>query len=713
MLKDNILNMLKKHSLSESLIYEIFSSSQETKNALEELISEGKIIRTRKEFTTPEALKLVKGTIVAIKDRFSFASIEGQDDDVFISNSSLNSAFKGDVVFLKKVPSHYRDEYEVFSIIKRARKTVCGELKSFYGQWILDVTEVANKETIFMVNPTQEKLFEGYIALGVVTKQKRETTYVDIVQIIGNKNDPGVDISQIILSNDAPISFPNEVREQLKKIPSYVTEDEIKGREDFRDHLIVTIDGDDAKDFDDAVEVKRVGTNYEVGVHIADVAHYVKEGTPIDQEALNRGTSIYVADRVVPMLPFELSNGICSLNEGVDRLVTSCIFTVDKEGNITNSKIVKGVIKSHGRLTYKYVNKLLHHEPLDKHFSSEIDDMLFLLNEVSLKIRQRRRAQGALELESTELKFICNEEGNPIEVIKRKQEEGEELIEDLMISANEVVSETIFRKRLPFIYRIHEQPKSKKMDAFMKLSTHLGFITSFSSLNVTPKELSVHMQKAKDDERYAILSMMLLKSLAKARYSIENKGHFGLASSCYTHFTSPIRRYPDLIVHRLIDRYLVQNNCDIDQLFVENLDFIAENSSVKERRAITIERAVDDLMACKFLKDKIGNKFLGFIDGMTQNGMFIQLDEYGIDGFVSFDDLDDYYIFDERYMSARGGRTSHYFELGDKVEVIVSSVNLTNRQITFTLIQDTKSRKHISRQEKRKKKGERKNGTRN
>ena len=712
MLKENILNMLKKHSLSESLIYEIFSSSQETKKALLELVEEGKIIRVRKEYATPESLKLVRGTIVSIKDRFSFASIVGQDEDVYIPNSSLNSAFKGDEVYLKKIPSYYRDEYEVFSIIKRARQTICGEIKYYYGQWILNVNDIASKGMTFVINPTEEKLFEGYIALGVVTKQKKETAYVDIVRIVGNKNDPGVDISQIILANDAPISFPDKVREELKQIPSQVSEEDMKGREDFRDHLIVTIDGDDAKDFDDAVEVKRVGENYEVGVHIADVAHYVKEGSSLDIEALNRGTSIYVTDRVVPMLPFELSNGICSLNEGVDRLVTSCIFSVDNKGNIINRRIVKGVIRSHGRLTYKYVNKLLHHEPIDKHFSPEIDEMLFLLNEVSSKIRKRRQKQGALDLESVELKFICDEKGQPLQVVKRVQEEGEELIEDLMISANEQVSEEIFNNKLPFIYRIHEQPKAKKMDSFMKLSTHLGYKTSFSSLDVTPKELSDHMNKAKNDERYVILSLMLLKSLAKARYSIENKGHYGLASSCYTHFTSPIRRYPDLIVHRLIDRYIVQKDFSIDKAFVENLDFIAENSSIKERRAITIERAVDDLMACKFLKDKIGNKYQGFVSGMTQNGMFIQLDEFGIDGFVSFDDLDDYYIFDERYMSARGARNRLCYELGDKVEVIVSSVNLTNRQITFTLVQDRKTNNHISRKEKRKQKGERKHGAR-
>lgn len=712
MVKENILNMLKKHSLSESLIYEIFSSSEETKKALEELILEGKIIRTRKEYATPESLKLVRGTIVSIKDKFSFASVVGQEDDVYISNSSLNSAFKGDEVYLKKVPSYYRDEYEVFSIIKRARQTICGELRYYYGEWILLVSDISSKAMTFVVNPTEEKLFEGYIALGVITKQKKEVAYVDIVKIIGNKNDPGIDISQIILANDAPISFPSEVREQLKNIPSFVSQEEMKEREDFRDHIIVTIDGDDAKDFDDAVEVKRVEEGYEVGVHIADVAHYVKEGTPLDKEALSRATSIYVTDRVVPMLPFELSNGICSLNEGVDRLVTSCIFTVDNKGNILKRRITKGVIKSCGRLTYKYVNKLLHHEPLDKHFSPEIDEMIFLLNEVSFKIRKRRQNQGALDLESTELKFICDENGNPKNVIKRKQEEGEKLIEDLMITANEQVSEEIYERRLPFIYRIHEQPKSKKMDSFMKLSTHLGYVTSFSSLNVTPKELSIHMAKARDDERYSILSMMLLKSLAKARYSIENKGHYGLASSCYTHFTSPIRRYPDLEVHRLIDRYLVDKNLNIDNAFVENLDFIAENSSIKERRAITIEWAVDDLMSCKFLKDKIGNKFKGFINGMTQNGMFIELEEYGIDGFVSFDDLDDFYIFDERYMSAFGKRKGYSFELGDKVEVIVSSVNLTNRQITFTLVQDKRIYKRISRQEKRRKKGDKKHGTR-
>ena len=711
MIKEQILDMLKKHSLTEKLIFEIFSENEEVKNALQELVEEAKVVKVRREYCTPESLHLIKGKIVSIKERYSFATIY-QEEDVYIDNSNLNSAFKGDEVFLRKVKSTYREEYEVFSIIKRERQIVCGEIVKYYSTWLLDVKDIAYKGMTFLINPTEVKLFEGNIALCTIAKQTKNTTYVDIIKIIGNKNEPGVDIAKIIYGNGAPIEFPDEVREQVNSIPSIVTEKEKEGREDFTKHCIVTIDGDDAKDFDDAVEVKRIKEGYEVGVHIADVAHYVTYRSPLDIEAMQRGTSIYVVDRVVPMLPFELSNGICSLNPDVERLVTSCIFKVDNYGNILDSRITKGVIRSHARLTYNYVNKLLHNEHIDNHFSEEIDNMLFLLNEVSTKIRKRRERNGCLDLESTELKFICDENSFPIEVIKRKQEEGEKLIEDLMITANELVAEYFQKRKLPSIYRIHEQPKSKKMSSFIKLANHLGYKCNLSSLDVTPEELSSFMNKYRNDEKYPILSMMLLRSLAKARYCTQNLGHYGLASECYTHFTSPIRRYPDLLVHRLLDKYLVQKDFDIGKDFEEELDYLAENSSIHERRAITIERAVDDLASSKFMSKRVGNRYFGFINSMTQNGMFVEIEEYGIDGFIPFESLeDDFYIFNEDYCACVGKNSKRRYNLGDRVEVIVAQVEIATSQITFMLVQNNVKQNSKKNIVGRKRKG-RKNGRR-
>jgi len=705
--KQSILNMLSKHSLSERLIYEIFSDTPETRNAVKELIDEGKIVKLKKEFYTPENLHLVKAKIVSIKSTYSFAAVEGEDD-IHISNDCLNSAFIDDEVYLILNKRTY--EYEVFSIIKRARKQVVGELKNYYGTWLLDVRGIASDDTVFYINATPLKLFEGNIVLCKITKQNASVAYVDVVKILGNKNEPGVDVSRIIYKYNADIEFPQEVRDEVNLMPTELKEEDYVGYEDFTDRLIVTIDGEDAKDFDDAVEVTRVEDGYEVGVHIADVTHYVKYGSALDKEALSRGTSIYVADRVVPMLPFELSNGICSLNPHVDRCVQSCLFKIDLDGNIVQSRITHGVMNSKARLTYTYVNKLLGHQEIEKHFPEEVDNMLFMLDEVARKLRRKRTQRGALEVDSTEIKFVIGKDGNPIDVIKRTQGEGEKLIEDLMIAANEIVAETIERKRLPFIYRIHEQPKAQKIESFMKMSNHLGYKANFSQLSVTPKELQNHMAKVDDSKMKSVLSMMLLRSLAKARYLEENKGHYGLASVSYTHFTSPIRRYPDLLVHRLIDRYIIDGNVDYDFNLENEIAFIAENSSVKERRAMSIEREVDDLEAAKLMATKVGNKYKGFINGMTNNGMFVEL-ENGIDGYIEFLSLqDDYYIFDERYMRAVGKRTNHKYNLGDEVEVIVSRVSLDNYQITFDLINSRKSTKIDTRRKDRK--GEFRNGKR-
>ena len=417
-----------------------------------------------------------------------------------------------------------------------------------------------------------------------------------------------------------------------------------------------------------------------------------------------------MTDRVVPMLPFELSNGICSLNPHVDRLTTSCIFKMDPYGNILSSRITKGVIKSKARLTYTYVNEVLQKKNKLR-FGEEVDKLIYLLNEVSTKLRKKRKARGALDLESTEIKFICDSNGEPIGVEKRVQQDGEKLIEDLMIAANEIVSETIESMGLSFIYRIHEKPKSKKMENFMKMSEHLGYKCNFSSLKVSPKELQKLMENVEDESQKKIMSMMMLRSLAKARYFSQNLGHFGLASSSYTHFTSPIRRYPDLLVHRLLDLYLVEGKVENNKILKEEIDYIAENSSIKERNAITIEREVEDLVSAKYMAKKIGNQYKGFINGMISSGFFVELDN-GIDGFVEFDDIsDDYYVYDETYMSAFGVRKGKEFSLGDEVEVIVNKVSIEESRITFSLISNQKTNKIVVH--KKTKKGGKKNGRRN
>ena len=710
-MKERILNLLKKHPLSRKIILEFFSNENETNKTLSQLIEEGEIIFYNHKFYLPSQLNLKKAKIVAIKDRYSFASFFDQEDDAYINNQNLNGAFLDDIVYLKKEYSNGYEAYEVVSIIKKGRNKIVGEIKQVNKEYHLLVKDIADKKIDFIVKNSEISLFDGYIVNAIVTKQMINKAYVDVISLVGHKNDPGVDIERIILNHGADIGFPSSVIQQLKTIPQEVEEKDLINREDYRERLIVTIDGEDAKDFDDAVEVERIDEGYLVGVHIADVNHYVTYDSPLDKEALSRGTSIYVTDRVVPMLPFELSNGICSLNPHVDRLVTSCYFKVDNFGNIYDGKITKGVINSKARLTYTYVNKLLKHQlEKDQHQDYQVDQMLFVLNEVANKIRKRRNRSGALNLESLELKFICDENGHPVDIVKRKQDLGEELIEDLMISANEIVASTIEKMNLPFAYRIHEQPKSKKIESFITLSNHLGYKCNFSSLDVLPSDLSKHMEKIENLEQKEILSMLLLRSLNKARYSIVNKSHFGLASESYCHFTSPIRRYPDLLVHRLIDRYIIEGNTSFDRTFEDEIDFICENSSIKERRALSIEREVIDLESAKYMKDKVGNIYSGVINGMNANGMFVELNS-GINGYVDFETLnDDFYYFDEKYFRAIGKRSNNKYQLGDHVKVMVDKVDVDNYQITFALINDKNHIKINNRSQRREKKRGKRHG---
>lgn len=688
--KQRIIDILKKHSYSFTNLKEILSVDETTLSmTLQEMLIDGEIVQQRKEFYLPSNLNLIRGQIISIKENYAFASIHDQDD-AYIDNKYLKSAFLGDLVFLSRDRTSRRDdEYRVHSIISRSRNNIVGEVKIIQGEYLLITKNLTSKDITFVLEEYPSNIAEGSIVLCTVLKSYAKEILLKVIEVLGNKNDPGVDISKIILSHDAPINFPFEVKKAVKTIPNEVSEKDLKGREDFRDHIIVTIDGDDAKDFDDAIEVSKIGDNYEIGVHIADVSYYVKENQAIDLEAFNRGTSLYCSDQVVPMLPFELSNGICSLNPHVDRLVTSCIVLINPQGEVIKSKIVKGVINSKARLTYNYVNQFLEDQSNKSLFPKEINDLIFLSYQVSQIIRAKRTKLGCLALESTELKFVHDEKMQPIEILKKKQGKGELLIEDFMILANEVVASTLEKTKVPSLYRIHENPKSKKIESFIALSNHLGFHCNFSCLDVTPLDLSLHLKKM-PIEKKEVLSSILLRCLAKARYATQNLGHFGLASVSYTHFTSPIRRYPDLVVHRLIKRYIIDKNVEFDSIFAEKLEYIAENTSIKERRALTIEREVEDLESAKYMKDKLGQSFDGKVVGISNKGLFVELLS-GIQGFVSFESIPgDYYIYDEKYMSAFGRRTKKRFSLGDQVKVIVTEVDVAKYRIAFSLQLDKK-----------------------
>ena len=696
---EKIINFIKSNHPDYDEIVSFFGIEKEEINAfLLHLEKEGLIDKLKNKYYLTSELNLVPATIVSIKEKFAFANVS-EDEDVYIDIRNLKNAFLDDRVLVKKISHNYqKEEFEVVIVTNRARKQIVGIVNGYGSTKVLIVDKLAQPEFLFLLDDSKVNVKNGQVIKGTIRKIASKSAVIEVDEVLGNKNDIGVDVSRIILFNNAPLYFPDEVLQEVKSIPSEVSEEDKVGREDFTDNLIVTIDGESAKDFDDAVEVIKIDDIYYVGVHIADVSYYVKKGSAIDLEALNRATSLYVQDRVVPMLPFELSNGICSLNPNVDRLVTSCLFAIDSKGHILSSNICKGVIRSKHRLTYTYVNDFLNKQKDTKKKFTPLEEMLIHLQEVSNIIRKKRNKKGSLELQSTELEFSIDEKGFPYEIKKRQQDVGERLIEDLMIKANEIVASTIEKMKLPMVYRIHEHPKAKKLESFQRISASKGYPLNVDILNCSSLDIASYLTTVKQEDK-KVLSSLLLRCLAKAKYSISNKKHFGLASDSYTHFTSPIRRYPDLIVHRLINQYIVNSLSSGDKQ-KDLLNIEAQLCSTRERRALTIERAVEALLCAKYMKKHLGDEYEATIVSMTTRGLFVEI-ENGIQGFIPFDTIGgDYYIFDEETYCSYGVRKGKIFVLGDKVQVICNNVDLEKHQITFALISPLKVNK-INNRKKR------------
>lgn len=687
-MKDSVYTYIKEKHPNYRGILDHFDAVPEAEIRADLLLLEldGAIDKVKDRYYTAADLNMIPGTVTAIRDRFAFASV-AEDEDVYIPISCLKNAFLDDRVLLRRVSEPWmdREEYEVVKIVRRARKELVGEVRIYGGIKTLHAEKIARPDFLFLIHDQALPVQRNQIVRARIGKITMQTAVLEVLEIIGNKNDVGVDVARIILANNAPLRFPEETVAALSAIPEEVSLAECAGREDFSSHMIVTIDGEDAKDFDDAVEVQKEGNCYRIGVHIADVAHYVQENSPLDKEALNRATSLYVQDRVVPMLPFELSNGICSLNPHVRRLTTSCIFTVDSRGKILESRIVKGVICSAHRLTYTYVNQFLEKDRNEKKSFTPLEKMLIELEEASAIIRKRRRKAGSVELSSSELTFSLGDDGVPTAVGKRVQRTGERLIEDLMICANEIVASTIERMKLPMVYRVHGKPKAKKMEAFQRIASAKGYPCDIDPLKCRPADLAKYLASVNDPEDREILSSLLLRCMAKAKYSVQNEKHFGLASASYTHFTSPIRRYPDLMVHRLIDRYLVQGERKVDASFSGELAQRAYLSSVRERRALTIERAVEGLLCAKYMQNHLGEAYPARIVSMVNTGMFVEI-PCGIQGLLPFDSVPgDFYVFDEATYRAYGTRKGKVFSLGDRLQVMVCSVDIDHGQVGFAL----------------------------
>jgi ribonuclease R len=677
-----------------------------TLNKMEE---KGLIVRTRaNRYGVPEKMNLIRGTLVGHARGFAFVEPDEPGfDDVFIPPGELNHAMHGDKVLVRLSPktSGARQEGTVIRILERGITEIVGtytESKNF-GFVIPDDKKIVND--IFIPKNASNGAVEGHKVIVRLTSypEGRMSAEGEVVQILGHKNDPGVDILSIIHKHQLPLSFPEDVLKQANETPDEIKSEEIKNRRDLRNELIITIDGEDAKDLDDAVTVTKLNNGcYKLGVHIADVSYYVKEGTPIDREAFARGTSVYLVDRVIPMIPHRLSNGICSLNPKVDRLTLSCEMIVDEYGNVVQHDIFQSIIRSAERMTYSNVNKILieKDEQLREKYQ-EIVPMLEDMAELAEILRKKRMLRGAIDFDFKEAKVLVDEKGKPYDVIIRERSVAERLIEEFMLLANETVAEHFHWLNVPFIYRIHEKPNEEKLRRFLEFITNFGYVVKGTGNNIHPRALQQILDEVRGKPEEMVISTVMLRSMKQAKYHPESVGHFGLSTEFYTHFTSPIRRYPDLIVHRLIRKYLLEGKIDekTQVKWASILPEIAEHSSNMERRAVDAERETDDLKKAEFMLDKIGEEFDGIISSVTNFGMFVELPNT-VEGLVHVSYMtDDYYHYDERHYAMIGERTGNVYRIGDEITVRVVNVDKEERSIDFEIVGMRKKRKKSTRPE--------------
>lgn len=703
-MEDRILQFLRQENkayemdeLYNNLDLKTVDDFKELIKMLNKLEEELKVYRTNKnKYMLFNNSNLKLGTLMATKKNYAFVDIEG-DDDVFIPPMCVNNAINGDKVVVEITSKKgMRLEGRIVKIVDRKLKQMVGEVYYKNNKPYIKLDDDKVKLNIVLDKNKTKGVMEGHKVLVKIANKLEGNNYRgEIVKIIGHKNDPGVDILSIVNSLGIEDSFSDEVMNELDSIPDSVREEDLKDRRDLRDEVIFTIDGDDTKDIDDAISIEKLENgNYKLGVHIADVSYYVKEGTKLYETALNRGTSVYLADRVIPMIPHKLSNGICSLNPNVDRLAISCVMEIDSKGDVLNYDIFPSVIKSRKQMTYKNVNKILEENTIPEGYL-EYKEKLIEMEKLAEILRENKVRRGYIDFEIDESKIIVNENGEAIDVVLRERGIGEKLIEDFMIVANETVANAIYYMELPFIYRVHGEPSEEKINKFLSFVSSLGYQVNGKIRDLTPIAMQKLLEQLKDKKEYHILSSMLLRSMQKAIYDTNNIGHFGLGSKCYTHFTSPIRRFPDTTVHRLIRKYLFKKQIDSDTVNYEenSLPVIAEHSSKKERDSVECERQVDDMKKAEYMEKHIGEVYEGMISSILSFGMFIELPNL-IEGLVRLDDLtDDHYTFDESTISLIGKKNKRGYRLGDSTSVIVKSANKETRTIDFVL--DTEENRKI------------------
>ena len=632
------------------------------------------------------AIDYYKGIFMTTKSEFGFVRVSDLSEDIFIYGKNTGTALDGDLVLVHVIKGETdtkKCEGEVVKVLKRNKNTKLGEVEIHESKYYCILKNNKKLDRIELIGDEIERLVDGdLITFELVTDKNLKAKFKNR---IGHKNDPGIDIVAVLAEHDFNVDFSSAALEQLKTIPTEVRESDIEGREDFRSDIIFTIDGDDTKDIDDAISVKKLPNgHYKLGVHIANVPYYIKENSPLDLEARERGTSVYLADRVVPMYPHQISNGICSLNPGVDRLTISSIMEIDENGNMIDYRITESVINSKIQMTYKKVNQILEHGEIPLGYEPYIDK-LKEMQELADKVRKNKIKRGYIDFDIDEAKIVVDSDGKVLDIEKRYRGSGEKMIEDFMILANESVAETITNLGLSGIYRIHGDVSVERLRKFLNIlrNYHIKIKDDFKFVN--QKTIQNILKEIKDLEGFQVLATRMISCMDKARYSTNNIGHFALASRNYTHFTSPIRRYPDTTIHRLLHDYLFGNlTPEIVNHWENILEDICIVSSERERAAMDSEREVDDMKMAEFMESHIGEHFKGMVSGIRPFGMYVMLPNL-VEGMIRFSDISEVFYYDEETESVIGKNTHKLYTLGTPVEVEVINANKETRQIDFIL----------------------------
>lgn len=667
------------------------------KAIIDELIKEGKILETKKGKLVPLSFhSIVRGTFISNARGFGFVETEDpKQRDIFIPPEKTGNAMFQDQVLCRVISNdtgEKRSEGEIIRVIERGKSKIVGTFQESKSYGFVTPDEKKIAYDIFVSKENTKGAVTGHKVVVQLLKgpENGKNPEGKVIEILGHINDPGVDILSVIRQFDLPVEFPKEVYDQVESIPNCLTEEDLIGREDLRSWDMVTIDGEDAKDLDDAVSLTKTETgNYLLGVHIADVTNYVREGTPLDEEAYIRGTSIYLVDRVIPMLPHKLCNGICSLNPKEDRLTLSCIMEITPQGKVINHRITKSIICTNERMTYTDVNKIITEKDpeLMKRYEPLVE-MFLQMDELRKILNHRRKSRGSVNFELPEAKIVLDEAGHPTEIKPYEKNAATNLIEEFMLVCNETIAENFYWQEVPFVYRNHENPDEEKAQQLKIFLSNLGYRIKGKG-EIRPKALQKVLEESEGKPEEHIVSRVVLRSMKQAKYMADNLGHFGLAAKFYCHFTSPIRRYPDLQIHRIIKETLDGKMTPKRTKFLtRRLPDVAKQCSLRERVAVDAERETDRLKMVEFMSDKIGNVYEGIISGVTGWGIYVELPNT-VEGMIYVNDLlDDHYIFEEKSMQYTGIHTKKVYRLGDTVRIKVLKADKEMKTIDFTFAEN-------------------------